>query len=111
MSTPLPPAPPPASERLNRGTWAAGSTFATPSTVPGRKRPLTDHDYACWYSKTCYAHWRYWGPSKHVYATWDAARGCSGYVFVITSAGSTTVVPREIITRDPASGGTGACRA
>jgi hypothetical protein len=72
---------------------------------------MTDHDYACWFSDTCYAHWRYWGPSTHIVAAWDAARGCAGYVFVITSTGPTTVIPKETITRDPASRGTGTCRA
>jgi hypothetical protein len=71
---------------------------------------MTDHDYACWYSNACSARWRYWGPSKNIYATWDAARGCAGYVFVITTTGPTTVIPRETITRDPAGSFTGACR-
>jgi hypothetical protein len=72
---------------------------------------MTDHDYACWFTGSCTAHWRYWGPSNNITATWDAGRGCSGYVFVITSTGSTTVVPTETITRDPAMHGTGTCRA
>jgi len=72
---------------------------------------MTDQDYACWYSNGCYAHWRYWGPSDRIYASWDAARGCAGYVFVITSSGPTTVIPKETITRDPAVDVTGACQA
>ncbi len=72
---------------------------------------MTDSDYACWRTDVCSARWRYWGPSRHIIASWDAGRGCSGYVFVITSTGPTTVIPRETITRDPAHTGTGACQA
>jgi hypothetical protein len=72
---------------------------------------MTDRDYACWYTHACVAHWRYWGPSRHITASWDAGRGCSGYVSVITSTGPTTVIPRETITHDPADKGTGVCRA
>jgi hypothetical protein len=72
---------------------------------------MTSHDFACWHTDACYAHWRYWGPSRRIIASWDAGRGCAGYVFVITSTGPTTVTPRETITRDPADKGTGACRA
>lgn len=72
---------------------------------------MTSGDYACWRTDACDARWRYWGPSRHVIASWDAGRGCSGYVFVITSNGPTTVIPRETITRDPARTSTGACRA
>jgi hypothetical protein len=72
---------------------------------------MTDANFACWYTHACNAHWRYWGPSRHLIASWDAGRGCSGYVFVITSTGPTTVIPRETITHDPADKFTGACRA
>jgi hypothetical protein len=78
--------------------------------LPIKVLVMTNHDYACWASNACYAHWRYWGPSTHIDATWDAARGCAGYVFVITSSGPTTVIPQETITRDPASKVTGTCR-
>ena len=72
---------------------------------------MTDANFACWYTHACNAHWRYWGPSRHITASWDAGRGCSGYVSVITSTGPTTVIPLETITQDPAHKGTGVCRA
>jgi hypothetical protein len=72
---------------------------------------MTDTDFACWYTHACDAHWQYWGPSRHIVASWDAARGCAGYVMVIMSTGPTTVIPRETITHDPADRFTGACRA
>jgi hypothetical protein len=71
---------------------------------------MTSANFACWYTDACDSHWRYWGPSRHINASWDAGRGCSGYVFVITSTGPTTVIPRETIRHDPAHKGTGTCR-
>jgi hypothetical protein len=32
---------------------------------------MSAQDYACWamdYPSGCYAHWKYWGPSRQIYA-------------------------------------------
>jgi hypothetical protein len=107
------------SETLDASHYLFGSipdTFSWTLTARSTRYPIkvlvmTSHDYACWYTNACPARWRYWGPSRQISAGWDAARGCAGYVFVITTTGPTTVIPKESIKRDPAARTTGACRA
>jgi hypothetical protein len=79
------------------------------STVPVTVRIITTHDYVCWKSGGCDAHWYWWQDRMSLDDVFHDAEGCAGYLAVFTSKETGTLYPDVSITRNPASVSTGAC--
>ena len=80
------------------------------STVPVTVRIMTTHDYVCWKSGYCAAHWVWWEDFTTLNnGVFHDAEGCGGYLAVFTSKQAGTLYPDVRITRNPSAVPTGAC--
>ncbi len=80
------------------------------STVPVTVRIMTTHDYVCWKTGYCAAHWVWWQDLTNLHnGVFHDAEGCAGYVAVFSSKLPGTLYPDVSITRNPAPDPTGAC--
>lgn len=80
------------------------------STVPVTVRIMTTHDYVCWKTGYCAAHWVGWQDLTSLHnGVFHDAEGCAGYLAVFTSKQAGTLYPDVSITRNPAPEATGAC--